>query len=155
MDSLSYEQKKNMLEAFQTYLNTAVLIALGMAFFGDTPNDDAIKKWYAMWMVDNIAQQYNPVDIGRSLANLTPIGFKKSFEAGSAMSTMIGALLSDDPYTEQGHLRGSVGVLKSIPYVSSYYKIVKDIQSIEVTNGEEKTRNIILEYFSSDRVRMK
>lgn len=151
IDSLSYEQKKNMLEAFQTYLNMVVMIGLYMLFFGDTPDDDARKKWWSMYMIDNAAQQYNPIDIARSLSNLTPVGFKRAFETGQALASIGGAIISDDKYTQEGNLRGWVPLQKSIPFVSSYYKIVRDIQSLEVTEGEEKTRNLLVDWFGDGR----
>lgn len=57
-----------------TYMTWIGMFVLYSALFGGEDDDDARKKWFKMYMMDNLAQQYNPVDIGRTFYNMTPVG---------------------------------------------------------------------------------
>ena len=65
-----------------------------------------------MYLLDNLAQQYNPIDQLRTLSNVTPVGLAKAFKAGVGVSTMAFALMDlgmgdmEGAYTQKGDLRG-------------------------------------------------
>jgi len=130
----------------QTCAEWAALAVLYSMVFGATSDDDARKKWFKMYMLDNLAQQYNPIDQLRTLSNVTPVGLAKAFKAGVGISTMSFALMDlgmgdmEGAYTQKGDLRGWTEVQKSIPYYASYYDFFKKLSTISgTTDGQEKS----------------
>jgi hypothetical protein len=97
-------------------------------------------------MLDNLAQQYNPIDQLRTLSNVSPVGLTKAFKAGVGISTMAFALMDlglgdkKDAYTQEGDLKGWTEVQRSIPYYSSYYDFFKKLDTISgSTDGQEES----------------
>lgn len=154
MNALTFEQKRNMLEFAHTYIELAVLAILFSTFFSDVPDDDATKKWAKMYLIDNLAQQYNPVDILRTMSNLTPVGFTKSFRTMENMVLFSGSLMAlgegdmDRAFTQQGNLRGFIEIQKSIPGLAAYYDLTRKLDSIEFLNPDNETSNYMTQMFS-------
>ncbi len=125
--NLSDAQKQNVIEA---YLTLAILLTMYGAYlkgFGDLDDDDATKKWWKMYLVDNLSQQYNPVDLlktGKTF--VTPVFFTKFttfVDSGTQMmwagaNYMIGN--EDAALTKRGDLKGWNTFAKGLPLVSSY-----------------------------------
>ena len=154
INALTFEQKRNMLEFAHTYIELAVLAILFSTFFSDVPDDDATKKWAKMYLIDNLAQQYNPVDILRTMSNLTPVGFTKSFRTMENMVLFSGSLIAlgegdrDRAFTQQGNLRGFIEMQKSIPGLAAYYDLTRKLDSIEFLNPDNETSNYMTQMFS-------
>lgn len=154
INALTFEQKRNMLEFAHTYIELAVLAILFSTFFSDVPDDDATKKWAKMYLIDNLAQQYNPVDILRTMSNLTPVGFTKSFRTMENMVLFSGSLIAlgegdrDRAFTQQGNLRGFIEMQKSIPGLAAYYDLTRKLDSIEFLNPDNETSNYMTQMFN-------
>ena len=120
------EQKQNIIEAATTLMFYAQFYGAYLLLFGGIDDDDWAKKWWKMYLVGNLSQQYNPMDLAQSLKTIfTPVAAAKMFQTADGVvsllhGTMGYALTGDESmmYTQDGKIRGLNNVLKQIPFAA-------------------------------------
>jgi hypothetical protein len=130
--NLSDEQKNNITEALITWTMLLATYGVYLHFFEDDKDDSTMKKWWKMYLIDNLSQQYNPVDLARTMKTVaSPVAIAKASDFVLHGWTMMAAGTSyatgndDMALTKQGDLKGWNSFIKTIPLLSSY----KDIQT--------------------------
>ena len=134
-ESLSDEEKVSLIHFMNTTMSFFMAYAIYGFMFKDNDDDDTMKKWWYTYMMMNVSQQYNPVDIlntGKSF--FEPVAVTRAYKSLEAASKMFVAGVDiainngADAYTQRGDLRGWVEFRKSIPYMSSYYDFASKIE---------------------------
>ena len=134
-ESLSDEEKVSLVHFMNTTMSFFMAYAIYGFMFKDNDDDDTMKKWWYTYMMMNVSQQYNPVDIlntGKSF--FEPVAVTRAYKSLEAASKMFVAGVDiainngADAYTQRGDLRGWVEFRKSIPYMSSYYDFASKIE---------------------------
>jgi hypothetical protein len=130
--NLSGEQKQNIIDAYLTLIMLTGSYAAYLALFQDIDDDDTSKKMWKMYLVDNLSQQYNPIDLLRTgKTAFTPVALAKSYDTAESIVTMLVAGSNyavgneDEAFTQKGDFRGFNNFQKAIPYVAAY----KDFQT--------------------------
>jgi len=133
---LADEQKANLVEAALVLGTWMVNYGAWLAMFGDTDDDDTNKKLWKQYLVDNLTQQYNPIDIARTIKTFgTPVSVSRAMDfvmngAQLTFSSANYALGNDDlALTKNGDLRGWNQFAKTIPGVASVKDIVSKIEN--------------------------
>jgi hypothetical protein len=126
-DQLSTEQKQNIIDAMITLNMFALSLAMYTVMFGDEPDDDTAKKWWNNYLVMNMSQQYNPLDMLNSLeAASRPVALARMYKMTQASWIMTVALANlavgdnEDAFTQKGDLKGWNEFMKGIPGLASY-----------------------------------
>jgi hypothetical protein len=105
-----------------------------LVMFEDTDDDDTAKKMWKQYLVDNLTQQYNPVDLIKTAKTFgVPVTLAKLHDfvvhgtqlAFSSASYMTGN--DDMALTKKGDLRGWNNFAKTIPYLASYKDMMNKI----------------------------
>ena len=127
-DSLSSEQKQNVVDGMLTLSMFGLFAGLYAAFFYDDDDDDTFKKWWWNYLVMNTSQQYNPVDllnIAETMARPVALArLTKLTESTFNMFVATGNLMignTDKAFTQKGDLKGWNEVMRSIPYLASWH----------------------------------
>ena len=127
--------KQHIIDAALTLGMWGVFYAAYGLMFGDDKDDDSMKKWWKMYMLDNFAQQYDPRELLKiGVQSIQPVAFVRALDASVALSTTIvvsGQYLvgnEDKALTRQGDLRGWNSLKKTIPGLASYYDFVKRLE---------------------------
>ena len=144
-DNMSNEQKMNLIEAALTMAILFSMYGTYVYAFGDLDDDDTTKKWFKMYLVDNLSQQYNPVDLLRTMKTIfVPVSLAKLVQFGVTGSQMVVASANyglgneDMAFTEKGSLRGWNTFVKGVPGLAQY----KDIKNrIEKTKDPDSVIN--------------
>jgi len=145
---LDAEQKQNIIDAFIVIGQIAIFYGAYLKLFGDEDDDDTLKKWWKMYLVDNLTQQYNPVDLLRTLESASrPVSLARGYKAVTAFTKLNIALADiavgnkEGAFTQKGDLRGWNEFKKSIPGLASYY----DFHN-KVTNAKSVNPDWLLEF---------
>jgi len=139
---LSDEQKQNVIEAM---LTMAILLGTYGAYlqmFDDDDENDPRKKWFKMYLVDNLSQQYNVVDLVRTaktvsnpvaIAKLSDFTVNGALMIASAANYAVGN--EDAAFTKRGDLRGWNNFVKTIPLLSSYKDVMRKFENTKDENA--------------------
>ena len=138
---LSNEQKKGIINMYTTGAMYMILMSAYFYTFRDTDDEDSYKR-LSRRIIDNFSQQYNPIDLLRTLRNPPPIfakGFNTVHGTGQLMFASAMYLAGDreaggKALTQEGNLRGWKPMQKNIPVLSSRHDIVNFLD-----NALEKT----------------
>ena len=133
--NLSSEQKQNIVDAI---INIGVMaMAYGgyLAFFRDEDDDDTFKKWWYNYLVMNLTQQYNPMDLLHTLESASrPVALARSYKAVTGFTNLLVATANltvgneAEAFTQEGHLKGWNEFQRSIPYLASYYDFISKME---------------------------
>jgi len=141
-DNLSDEQKNNITEALITWSMLLATYGMYIHIFDDDKEDSTMKKWWKMYLIDNLSQQYNPIDLSRTMKTIaTPVAIAKAadFVLHGWNMTVAGsnyAVGNDDAaLTKQGDLKGWNSFIKTIPLLSSYKDIMNKVEHTEDANS--------------------
>ena len=125
-DKLSPEQKQNIVDAYLTLSTFLGMYGAYLIMFGDSDDDDTAKKFWKMYLVDNLSQQYNVLDLARTMSTATnPVILARSYKQLMATSTLLMAGANyaigneDKAFTKLGDVKGFNDFIKGIPYLSS------------------------------------
>lgn len=129
-------QRKNVIDGGVTLATWAVTSAIVSAMFGDSKDNDSMKKW-ASEMNMRIVEQWNMVAMAEA-AFQSPAAITRLLEVikGVAQLGMATAAMATDGdqkdiYTKRGDLRGANAVLKNLPVGSAMYNAEKFIDNSE------------------------
>jgi hypothetical protein len=152
---------KNMPPELRLHIIDAsvTLGMLGVAYlgyikmFGDDKDDDSMKQWYRMYLIDNLVQQYSPEELLKiGVQGMQPVALTRSVQTISSLSTFMGATWEytfgdkEEAFTDKGDFRGWNNLRKAIPFFASYYDFVKRIE-----NSDDLTKILQWEQFSKWR----
>jgi len=151
----------NMPDSLKLHVVDAGL-TLGMWFtayvaylkmFGDDKDNDSMKQWWKMYMMDNFIQQYSPKELMKiGVQGMQPVAFSRALQTVTAAGTMMGATWDyafgneAEAFTDKGDFRGWVQFRKAIPFFASYYDAVRRIE-----NSEDLTKVFQFDQFSKWR----
>lgn len=137
-------------------------VTLGMWFtayigylkmFGDDKDNDTMKQWWKMYLMDNFIQQYSPKELMKiGVQSMQPVAFSRALQTVTAGSTMLGATWDyafgdkAEAFTDKGDFKGWIQLRKSIPFAASYFDIVRRIE-----NSEDLSKIMQFEQFSKWR----
>ena len=127
-------QRRNVIDAGVTLATWATTSAIVAVMFGDSDDEDSMKKWSSE-MNMRIVDQWNGIDwLNASTSQPAAVKsilevFKGMWEVSVATSFMAVGGDDEDIYTKRGDLRGSNKILKNIPLSSSYYDAEKFIEN--------------------------
>jgi len=127
-NSLGTEQKQNIIDGILTLSMFGLFAGLYSAFFYDDDDDDTFKKWWWNYLVMNLSQQYNPVDMLNiaetmmrpvALARMNKLAMSSLRMFIATGNLMIGN--TDEAFTRDGDLKGWNEIMRSIPYLASWH----------------------------------
>lgn len=143
-NNLSAEEKKNLLDAGATLTMLALGYAAYILAFGDVDDDDTLKKFWKMYLIDNVSQQYNPVDLLRTAKEYPkPVMAKKMYDTatslgsvmwatGAYMGYSVGLDIDESEFlTRRGDWRGWNTFKKSIPIGAPIWDLLDRIENTE------------------------
>jgi hypothetical protein len=136
---LEDEQKQHLIDAFLTLSLWAISYTGYTAMFGDDKDDDTLKRWWKMYLLDNLGQQYNPEEMLKLITQgLQPVAFVR---AGKTMNNMVKFGVAtwhlgwgheeDKIFTDRDEMKGWREIKKSIPFISSYEDLMNKIRNAE------------------------
>lgn len=139
-NTLSDEEKKQIVEASITVISTCIFVALAIGIYGDDDDDDATQK-LAYRSIENFVQHYWPIDWLRAIKQ--PAVFAGiTWELGSALTELafidpIRYMQGEDIYTRDGNLKGSIKLIKSLPALRGYYNFLKMFEHNKLTGDKD------------------
>lgn len=130
--NLAPEQKQNILEAAITLMFYAQFYGLYLLLFNNVDDDDTAKRWWKMYLVDNLSQQYNFYELFKtSTEAFTPVAFERIFQTTGGItkllfSTANWALSGDDQafLNNKGEIKGLTQIIKSVPGLAAVYDLM-------------------------------
>jgi hypothetical protein len=139
--ALTTEQKQNLIDAMITINSFGLFYGLYLAMFGDEDDDDTFKKWWFNYLVMNLSQQYNPLDMLQIAQTSTqPVALARMYKSTQGLTNMMVAtgnlLIGSDPensFTQDGELKGWNEVMRSIPYLSSFHDFASKMKGGAIT----------------------
>lgn len=134
--NLTNEQKKGIVNMYTTAIMYFTMLGAYFALFRNTNDDDSWKR-LSRRIMTNFSQQYNPIDLLRTLRNPIPVvskGFQTAHGTAQLMLSSAMYLGGDrEPgglaITQDGRLRGWTPMQKHIPFLSSRYEITRFIEN--------------------------
>lgn len=130
-------EKRNMLEftiGFTMFAASMLLYTFGV---DDDDKETTQAKWARRYMIENMSQLYNPINILDNAVKMSEIlAFTRTYEAAQSMSAFMWALVTYDR-TQKGDIRHAKELLKTIPYISP---IANTYRMIEEWDTEEKNK---------------
>jgi hypothetical protein len=116
-----------------------LILYLGyIAAFGDDDENDSMKKWYKMYLIDNPSQIYYAPDLIRSARTaFEPVAIKRLADASLGLwGILISSTIEQDKFfTKQGNIRNLKELLYFFPMGSAVYQMKQDIQNTESIFG--------------------
>jgi len=132
---LSDEQKQNVIDATLSIGLLIMAYTSYLMIFQDEDDDDTMKKWYYNYLVNNLNQQYNPMDLLNTLESASrPVSFSRAVKATQGFANFMMAtanlMVGNEAaaFTQDGHLKGWIELQRSLPYISSYYDFINKMQ---------------------------
>jgi hypothetical protein len=120
--NMSVEEKRLLID---TYLQGAMYFALYGTFvllFGDSDDDETMKKWFKRYALENPFQEVNPAELIKTAGEATipvPVEALKRFVDGSSELLMAGVSASvgneEGTYNTKGEVRGLNKVMRAVP----------------------------------------
>lgn len=127
--------KQHVVDAGLSFGMYAMLYTAYLMMFGDDDDNDSLKKWYKMYLLDNFIQQYDPRELAKiGVQSLQPVAFTRSLDAMTGFATMMGAAWDyaigdkEEAFTQKGDFRGWNQVKKTLPLFASYYDFIKRVE---------------------------
>ena len=140
--SLSTEQKQNIVDAILSIGMIALSYAGYLALFDDKDDDDTFKKWWMNYIIQNQSQQYNPIEMLRTMETVTrPVSFARAFKFTEAFGQMMLASANlalgdkESAFTQKGQLRGWNEFMRSVPYASAWHDMAMKLQNASQTEA--------------------
>jgi hypothetical protein len=139
--NLTTEQKQNLIDAMITINTFALMYGSYLALFADDDDDDTFKKWWMNYLVMNVSQQYNPLDMLQIMQTVSqPVAIARMYKTTQGFANMLVAtgnlLLGSDPsssFTEEGQLKGWNEMMRSIPYLASFHDFASKMKNGSIT----------------------
>lgn len=131
------EYRQHIIDACITLGAWAASYAAYLNMFGDDKDDDTLKKMWKMYLLDNLSQQFNPIELLKLTKQmLQPVALTKAIDTISSIGYMtvagINYLIGDEEaaFTNAGDLRGLNNFKKSVPIISSYEDMIRRVENI-------------------------
>lgn len=151
--SMPSELKLHVIDAGLTLGMFITSYAAYNAMFDDDKDDDTLKKWWKMYLIDNFVQQYSPAELLKiGVQSLQPVALTRALQTIQSASAMMLATWElafgdeAEAFTKDGDFKGWNNFKKSIPLMASYTDFVRRVE-----NSEDLTRILQFEQFSKWR----
>lgn len=150
-DNLSDEQKQSVIEASVKLLFLVGMYAAYVKMFGDDDEDDTYKKFWKRYLVDNLSEQYNLIDLMKSTSTAAnPVIAAKIYKLAKDISTFMvaGAQYTvgdeEDALNREGDIKGWNNIVKGTPGIGWAKTLMNQLNK----GGSLGTD----EYFSNDHL---
>ncbi len=137
-EKLSDIEKENMAEATMTMMFLGAALMVYFVVFGDADDDDAAKKWWKMYAIDNLSQQYNVFDLAKTITTAgSPVAITQAYKTSLAFSEVLLATTNyavgndDKAFTKKGDLRGWNQFKRGVPFVSSITDVMDKVDKTD------------------------
>ncbi|NJL44544.1 MAG: hypothetical protein HC945_04520, partial [Nitrosarchaeum sp.] len=88
--NMSSEQKQNIIDAQLTLGMWALMTGVYLGLFYDEDDDDTFKKWWRNYLVLNLSQQYNPLDLLHTLESASrPVALARMYKLTESFTMML------------------------------------------------------------------
>lgn len=145
------EEKMHFIDACITATTLFISYSLYITAFADTDEDDELKRVWKMYLIDNYSQQYNPIDLLRTIKSIAiPVSAAKSINFAMSGSKLFLASIDyslgneDRAFTNHGDLKGWVEFRKGIPYAASYYDFIRRMDKMKSVDDFFENHSTIL-----------
>jgi hypothetical protein len=145
--------KQHMIDAALTVGMWTTMYIGYLKMFGDDKDDDTLKMWYKMYLLDNFIQQYSPQEMLKiGVQSMQPVAMTRALQTTTSLGTMMIAGFDysfgdkEDAFTNKGDFKGWNQFKKSIPFVASYADMIRRLE-----NSEDITRILQIDQFSKWR----
>ena len=129
------EQKQNIIDAILTLGLWSIMSGAYLTLFYDDDDDDTFKKWWRNYLILNLSQQYNPMELLHTLESASrPVSVARMYKATESFYMMLiatGDLMfkdGDNAFTSDGDLKGWNNFKRSIPYLASWEDFATKMQ---------------------------
>lgn len=136
--NMNNELKQHVIDAILTLSMWSLSYFAYIKMFDDDKDTDTYKRWWKMYLIDNLGQQYNPVELLRILEQgLQPVALSRAIKTTQAFAQLLVASShlamgdKEEALTLKGDLRGWNEMRKSIPLMSSYTDFIKRLEAGE------------------------
>ena len=147
------ELKQHVIDAHITLGIWALAYVGYLKMFGDDKDDDTLKLWWKMYLMDNFIQQYSPKELLKiGVQGFQPVPLVRAMQTVDAFSKMTAAAWevslgdAEKAFTLQGDLKGWNQFKKSIPLFASYTDFIRRVEK-----SEDLTRILQMDQFSKWR----
>ena len=120
--NMSVEEKKLTVDTLLSAAMWGSLYGIYLLLFGDSDDDETLKKWFKRYAVDNANQEVNPLELSKEVVGVTkPVPLEFIDRAANGFSELFMASVNvaigneEDAYTTRGDLKGLNNTLRSIP----------------------------------------
>ena len=132
-------QKRTILELYASVLSFAMLYGLYAVLFADSDDDDQLKKFWRMYLLENVSQEINPYEYIK-LANeaTVPVGAKKILDTAEGFGDLFMASIAlstgnqEAAYNTKGELKGFKRSIKGIPQAAWAFDLLERMHKIEI-----------------------
>jgi hypothetical protein len=132
-------QKRTILELYSSVLSFALLYGMYAVLFADSDDDDQLKKFWRMYLLENVSQEINPFEYIK-LANeaTVPVGAKKIMDTAegfidlSMASFALATGREEDAYNTKGELKGFKRSIKGVPQAAWAFDLLERMHKIEI-----------------------
>jgi hypothetical protein len=131
------EFKQHIIDACLTLGIWATSYTAYLNMFGDDKDDDTLKRMWKMYLLQNLSQQYNPIELLKLTKQmLEPVALTKAIDTFTAMGTLMAAGFdagvhgdAELLFTDKGDLKGWNNLRKALPGLASYTDAIKRIEN--------------------------
>ncbi len=132
------EFKQHIIDACLTLGIWGLSYTAYLNMFGDDKDTDTLKKMWKMYLLDNLSQQYNPLELLKLTKQMMePVALVKAIDSMAAMGTLMAAgfdagIHGDQEllFTNKGDLKGWNTLKKQIPLLASYKDAINRVEHI-------------------------
>lgn len=145
--------KQHMIDMAMTLGMWATLYLAYSKMFGDDKDDDTLKVWYKMYLLDNFIQQYSPEELLKiGVQGMQPVAMTRAVQTVASFGTMVAAGFNysfgdkEEAFTKEGDFRGWKQFKRAIPVIASYTDLIRRFEK-----SEDLTKIFQFEQFSKWR----
>jgi hypothetical protein len=142
--NMSVEEKKLTVDTLLSAAMWGALYGIYVLLFGDSDDDETMKKWFKRYAVDNANQEVNPLELLKETVGVTkPVPLEFVDRAANGFSELFLASVNiavgneEDAYTTRGDLKGLNNTLRSLSVTSWGWDTYQKIKNSEYYDPEK------------------
>ena len=143
-NTMSVEEKKLTVDTLLSAAMWGALYGIYVLLFGDSDDDETMKKWFKRYAVDNANQEVNPLELLKETVGVTkPVPLEFVDRAANGFSELFLASVNiavgneEDAYTTRGDLKGLNNTMRSLSVTAWGWDTYQKIKNSEYYDPEK------------------